>query len=84
MDYIGEWHTHPENDPQPSTLDLDEWCKICSRREDPMVFLIQGTLRQWVGVGLGDATKASSEADNAVANPDSGAREPQRAASTKD
>jgi integrative and conjugative element protein (TIGR02256 family) len=63
MDYIGEWHTHPESDPRPSALDLDEWRKICHRRNDTMVFLIQGTLHQWVGVGLGHAIKVSSGTD---------------------
>jgi integrative and conjugative element protein (TIGR02256 family) len=62
IDYLGEWHTHPESDPLPSTLDLEEWRKICSRRKDPMVFLIQGTLSQWVGIGLGHAIKVSSDA----------------------
>jgi integrative and conjugative element protein (TIGR02256 family) len=60
MDYIGEWHTHPEGYPQPSTLDLHEWRKICASRKQPMVFLIQGTLDKWVGVGLGRAIAVST------------------------
>lgn len=23
--YLGEWHTHPDDDPQPSSLDLTSW-----------------------------------------------------------
>lgn len=44
MDYLGEWHTHPQRTPTPSRLDLDEWLRICSERDDaqPMVFLIAG------------------------------------------
>lgn len=26
--YIGEWHTHPEENPSPSTTDLKSWTKI--------------------------------------------------------
>jgi integrative and conjugative element protein (TIGR02256 family) len=71
IDYLGEWHTHPESDPRPSTLDLAEWRKICARRKEPMLFLIQGTGRQWVGVGFGHAIKVSNEAIEAVAKLDS-------------
>ena len=53
MDYIGEWHTHPESNPKPSSLDFCEWLMICKRRTDPMVFLIQGIRGIWVGVGVG-------------------------------
>jgi integrative and conjugative element protein (TIGR02256 family) len=52
MDYVGEWHTHPEIHPQPSALDLQEWQQICRRRKELMVFMIQGILGSWVGVGL--------------------------------
>ena len=26
--YIGEWHTHPEENPSPSTTDIKSWTKI--------------------------------------------------------
>lgn len=26
--YIGEWHTHPQDIPVPSDIDLDEWKKL--------------------------------------------------------
>jgi integrative and conjugative element protein (TIGR02256 family) len=64
MDYLGEWHTHPESDPRPSTLDLNEWRKISTRRQEPMVFLIQGTRGRWVGVGLGRTIEVSRESKN--------------------
>jgi integrative and conjugative element protein (TIGR02256 family) len=32
MDYFGEWHTHPEDHPQPSALDLQEWRQIVRRQ----------------------------------------------------
>lgn len=54
LDYIGEWHTHPEPYPMPSSLDISEWIKICCARKTNMVFLIAGwTGDFWLGVGRG-------------------------------
>lgn len=54
LDYIGEWHTHPETDPTPSSLDFSEWEKICGARKINMVFLVSGwTGNFWLGVGRG-------------------------------
>lgn len=54
IDYVGEWHTHPESDPSPSSLDTSEWRKICGRREQRMVFLIVGWSGSfWLGVSQG-------------------------------
>lgn len=60
MDYVGEWHTHPDDYPQPSSLDLQEWRRICQRRKEPMVFIIQGILGRWIGVGIGSDIKVSA------------------------
>lgn len=52
MDYVGEWHTHPEENPNPSGIDLSEWKKICMTKTTSMVFIIQGTDDiLWVGAG---------------------------------
>lgn len=32
--YIGEWHTHPQDYPVPSSLDRIEWTKLAHRRAD--------------------------------------------------
>ena len=40
--YIGEWHTHPEDNPKPSGIDLNEWNLIKSTRSYPIVFMILG------------------------------------------
>jgi integrative and conjugative element protein (TIGR02256 family) len=32
--YIGEWHTHPEDHPHPSSLDRIQWNKLSQKRED--------------------------------------------------
>jgi integrative and conjugative element protein (TIGR02256 family) len=42
--YIGEWHTHPENYPSPSSIDLKEWQILAADRVDgrPLLALIVG------------------------------------------
>jgi integrative and conjugative element protein (TIGR02256 family) len=51
MDYLGEWHTHPEGSPMPSSLDLSEWRKIYFGRTNPMIFVILGWSGElWVGM----------------------------------
>jgi integrative and conjugative element protein (TIGR02256 family) len=40
--YIGEWHTHSEENPKPSIIDLHEWNIIKSTRFYPIVFMIFG------------------------------------------
>lgn len=42
--YLGEWHTHPEDYPQPSALDRVEWRKLALARKDgrPMLAVIVG------------------------------------------
>jgi integrative and conjugative element protein (TIGR02256 family) len=55
VDYLGEWHTHPEIRPAPSSLDMSEWKQICRREPSPMVFVIVGMDGLfWVGVGTSD------------------------------
>lgn len=40
--FLGEWHTHPEKNPRPSSLDITEWKKTTNYNEDILVFLIIG------------------------------------------
>lgn len=42
--YIGEWHTHPQDYPSPSGVDLTEWRKLAVKRKDkrPVLGLIVG------------------------------------------
>lgn len=42
--YIGEWHTHPQDIPIPSGIDLDEWRKLAKKRADkrPLLAVIVG------------------------------------------
>lgn len=55
VDYLGEWHTHPEPHPRPSHLDYTEWAKICARAPKPMLFMIVGwTGELWLGYSSGE------------------------------
>lgn len=52
--YLGEWHTHPEPDPTPSSTDLADWrrhLQVDVFDGDCLYFLIVGTraLRVWEG-----------------------------------
>lgn len=42
--YLGEWHTHPEDHPNPSGLDRLEWSLLSEKRLDkrPMLAVIVG------------------------------------------
>ena len=52
LDYVGEWHSHPESDPMPSRVDWREWRAILAPRTAPMLFLILGISGPpWLGVG---------------------------------
>ncbi|WP_201491369.1 Mov34/MPN/PAD-1 family protein [Pseudomonas paracarnis] len=56
MDYLGEWHTHPEINPSPSGVDINEWVKITNRQTKPMVFMILGlTGTIWLGLSVNNA-----------------------------
>ncbi|HGZ7230805.1 TPA: Mov34/MPN/PAD-1 family protein, partial [Streptococcus pneumoniae] len=39
---IGEWHTHPEDIPTASFVDINSWEKIISDNDDRLFFLIVG------------------------------------------
>ena len=41
-DWVGEWHSHPENRPQPSAIDIRTWKRLVSHTGRPMVFIIIG------------------------------------------
>lgn len=63
MDYVGEWHTHPEDDPSPSGVDLRHWREITQASSRPMVFLIVGRSSIWCGVGLKNSLTCVSGAN---------------------
>lgn len=50
LDYLGEWHTHPEHNPSPSPIDCAEWAKLMLSSKRELVFLILGISGLWLGV----------------------------------
>jgi len=51
VDYLGEWHTHPEHIPYPSVLDLAEMSQITSfQKPKNMLSVIVGIDKLWIGV----------------------------------
>ncbi len=58
--YLGEWHTHPEDDPHPSARDTSNWRTILrtAKFEQPwLFFLIVG--RQQTKAWIGDREEAT-------------------------
>lgn len=55
LDYVGEWHTHPQLSPSPSVIDTSEWRRISTLRgEEQMLFLILGMEQDdWLGISQG-------------------------------
>lgn len=44
VDYVGEWHTHPQRVPMPSCTDRSEWHKLAVTRPNaPFVAVVVGT-----------------------------------------
>lgn len=41
-DWVGEWHSHPENNPKPSHIDIKSWRRVVAYTEKPMLFIIVG------------------------------------------
>lgn len=59
--YIGEWHTHPQETPSPSSIDIHEWQALAQDRADrrPLLAVIVG--RQNLYVELMHASGARQE-----------------------
>ncbi|WP_179152785.1 Mov34/MPN/PAD-1 family protein [Chromohalobacter israelensis] len=50
--YLGEWHTHPEDSPMPSSIDLAGWKKVIRDGHSPYcLFIIVGILSFYFCVG---------------------------------
>ena len=50
--FVGEWHTHPEDIPEPSSVDLKTWEKVVGEAPlFPAIFLIRGRSAWWHGLG---------------------------------
>src|SRR5687768_10232346 len=42
--YLGEWHTHPQTNPQPSSVDLNSLDEITQSSNSPNLLLILGAI----------------------------------------
>ena len=50
IDYLGEWHTHPEMHPHPSGLDIGECIRVTlTYPRKPILEVVVGTNSMWVG-----------------------------------
>jgi integrative and conjugative element protein (TIGR02256 family) len=53
VDYVGDWHTHPQSIPTPSTKDYVEWKKLKKALPSSHLFAIVGSSGNsfWLGCG---------------------------------
>jgi integrative and conjugative element protein (TIGR02256 family) len=47
LQYLGEWHTHPEDFPSPSSTDMSTWQRHLNAGDVKMVLLIVGRKEVW-------------------------------------
>ena len=65
--YLGEWHSHPEDNPTPSDIDIENWCRIGAQaryEQDFLLFAIVGRerTRLWERAKFGgDLTELESK-----------------------
>lgn len=59
--YLGEWHTHPEDHPEPSTLDRIEWTKLARKRADgrPLLAVVVGRMSLHVELVQADGSTSA-------------------------
>lgn len=48
--YLGEWHSHPQDRPAPSSIDRGSWVRTRRLQGRPLVFLIVGREDLWLSV----------------------------------
>ncbi|WP_080756116.1 Mov34/MPN/PAD-1 family protein [Pseudomonas brassicacearum] len=53
VDYVGDWHTHPQSIPTPSSKDYVEWKKLTKALPSSHLFAIVGSSGNnfWLGCG---------------------------------
>jgi integrative and conjugative element protein (TIGR02256 family) len=52
VNFVGEWHTHPEDRPRPSNVDRNTWTEQMRKRQhDALVFLIAGRVGFYCDLG---------------------------------
>jgi integrative and conjugative element protein (TIGR02256 family) len=64
VDYLGEWHTHPERRPSPSGVDRREWQSLIGRYQVPLLFAVVGMDESmWFGLGSDGHFEEAREID---------------------
>lgn len=48
-DWVGEWHSHPQDFPIPSSVDRETWKSQTIKRCAMMSYVIVGTRDNWIG-----------------------------------
>ncbi len=48
--YLGEWHTHPENHPSPSAIDTRDWKRLSEKHRVPLLMIIGGIQTCYFGI----------------------------------
>ncbi|PLR21923.1 hypothetical protein SGCZBJ_20375 [Caulobacter zeae] len=56
VSYIGEWHSHPEDEPSPSSIDRQSWATTFASHQRPLVFVIVGRQGLWLSVQSSSAS----------------------------
>ncbi len=67
IDYVGEWHSHPEAVSEPSAFDMKEWRALLRSHRPILLFLVVGIVRIWAGVGASSGIRACTICDDSVA-----------------
>jgi integrative and conjugative element protein (TIGR02256 family) len=53
VNFVGEWHTHPEETPSPSRIDRNTWADVMRHREaEAQIFMIAGHSAFYCALGL--------------------------------
>ena len=65
ISYLGEWHTHPENNPTPSVIDIHEWSTISNSCDNPagLMMVIIGINDIWCGLSKKDSLTPLAKVD---------------------
>lgn len=59
--YLGEWHTHPENHPTPSDIDVRDWKRLSKIHRVPLLVIIGGIKTYYLGLLAGSKIHALNE-----------------------
>lgn len=65
MGYIGTWHTHPQNSPIPSEIDINDWVNCIERNPDRLLtFVIVGRNKTTIYIYLNNKLEELTRGNN--------------------